>query len=54
METLNWKFLCEVCQDTIVIPKDKIQGEGTTWLYQNLWPVLFTEVNPQQTFEIGF
>lgn len=47
METLNCKFLCEVRQDTIVIPEDKIQGEGTNWLYQNLWPMLFPEVNPQ-------
>lgn len=30
MEILNWRFICEVCQDTIVIPKDKTQGRGTS------------------------
>lgn len=30
MEILNWKFLCEVCQDTIVTPKDESQGGGTS------------------------
>lgn len=30
MEILNWKFLCEACQDTVVISKDKSQGGGTS------------------------
>lgn len=30
MEIVNWKFLCEVCQDTTVTPEDKSQGGGAS------------------------
>lgn len=44
METLNWTFLCEVCQDTLSYLKIKFSQKEQAFVERWLWCMLFISV----------